>query len=296
MSARTAVAQTTALDLLSLAKPRLSALVVCTTAGGMWVAPGSLSAASQLLVLLATAGTVAAANVLNCYLERDSDRLMARTQNRPLPSRRMDPQLALGFGLTLAAVFVPALGLVANGLTAVLGLVALATYVLVYTPMKAKSHAAMVVGAVPGALPPLMGWTATTGGIEPGGVVLFAILFLWQMPHFIAIALFRKEEYAAASLKALPLVKGDEVSRRQIVGYLLLLWPASLMLYSLRLAGPYYLGVALVAGGVFLGMGLHGLLRRGDRVWAKKLFLYSLVYLSLLFLALGLDGGPVGAS
>jgi protoheme IX farnesyltransferase len=280
---------TTASDLLSLTKPRLSSLVLATTAGGMWLAPGELSLARVLVTLLATAGTVGAANALNCYLERQSDRFMARTQKRPLPSGRMEPALALGFGLSLAGVSLPALALGANLLTAALGLVALLSYVLVYTPLKSRTSAAMLVGAVPGALPPLMGWTAVTGQVDRAGFVLFSILFLWQIPHFLAIALFRKEEYAAAGLKSVPIERGDESSRAQLVLYLVALVPMTMLPYQLRVAGGWYLGVAAVLGLAFLGLGAWGFFRQLGKPWARQTFFFSLLYLTGLFAALMLD-------
>lgn len=281
-------------DFVSLTKPRLSSLVLATTAGGMWLAPGELSTARWFVTLVATAGTVGAANALNCYLERDSDRLMRRTRERPLPSGRMDPVLALGFGLLLAAVFLPALYVAANPLTALLGAVALTSYVFVYTPMKARSAHAMVVGAIPGALPPLMGWTAVTGHLQLPGLVLFAILFLWQLPHFIAIALFRKEEYAAAGLKSVPLSSGEGSARAQAAAYLLMLVPVSLMLYPLHVTGGFYLVSALLLGGVFAGYGVWGFLKGLGAGWARQLFLLSLLYLSGLFVALMVDGAARG--
>ncbi len=289
MSARAVALSTTASDLLSLTKPRLSSLVLATTAGGMWLAPGELSLARVLVTLLATAGTVGAANALNCYLERQSDRFMARTQKRPLPSGRMEPALALGFGLSLAGVSLPALALGANLLTAALGLVALLSYVLVYTPLKSRTSAAMLVGAVPGALPPLMGWTAVTGQVDRAGFVLFSILFLWQIPHFLAIALFRKEEYAAAGLKSVPIERGDESSRAQLVLYLVALVPMTMLPYQLRVAGGWYLGVAAVLGLAFLGLGAWGFFRQLGKPWARQTFFFSLLYLTGLFAALMLD-------
>jgi protoheme IX farnesyltransferase len=291
VSARAVTLSSTASDLLSLTKPRLSSLVLATTAGGVWLAPGELTMARVLVTLLATAGTVAAANTLNCVIERQSDRFMARTRNRPLPAGRMEPGLALWFGVSLAAVSLPALALGANLLTAGLGLLAFLSYVLVYTPLKSRTSAAMLVGAVPGALPPLMGWTAVTGQVDAGGFVLFSILFLWQIPHFLAIALFRKEEYAAAGLKSVPLERGDESSRAQIVLYLVALVPMTLLPYQLRIAGPWYLMVAAVLGLTFLGLGAWGFFRQLGKPWARQTFFYSLLYLTGLFLALMLDRG-----
>lgn len=291
MSARAVSLSSTASDLLSLTKPSLSSLVLATTAGGVWLAPGELSRPRALVTMLATAGIVGAANTLNCYIERSSDRFMRRTRNRPLPSGRMEPGVALWFGLSLAAVSLPALALGANLLTAFLGLVAFLSYVLVYTPLKSRTSAAMLVGAVPGALPPLMGWTAVTGQVDVGGFVLFSILFLWQIPHFLAIALFRKEEYAAAGLKSVPLERGDESSRAQLVLYLVALVPMTLLPYQLHIAGAWYLTVAALLGLVFLGMGAVGFFRQLGKPWARQTFFYSLLYLTGLFVALMLDSG-----
>ncbi|XXF80102.1 heme o synthase [Myxococcaceae bacterium GXIMD 01537] len=294
MSARAVSEPTIASDLISLTKPRLSSLVLATTAGGIWLAPGEMSVARVLVTLLATSGTVGAANALNCYWERESDRFMARTRNRPLPSGRMEPAVALWFGLSLAAVSLPALWLGANLLTAFLGLVALLSYVLVYTPLKSRTSTAMLVGAVPGALPPLMGWTAVTGQVDTGGFVLFSILFLWQIPHFIAIALFRKEEYAAAGLKSIALERGDESSRAQLVLYLVALLPMTMLPFQLHIAGSWYLAVAAVLGMAFLGLGAWGFFRQLGKPWARQTFFFSLLYLTGLFAALMLDSGARG--
>jgi protoheme IX farnesyltransferase len=291
VNARVVSLSTTASDLVSLTKPRLSSLVLFTMAGGIWLAPGSISPTRVIAAVLSTAGIVAAANALNCYLERDVDRLMARTRNRPLPSGRMDPQIALWFGLSLGAISLPALVLATNVLTGLLGLTALLLYVLVYTPMKARSYAAMLVGAVPGALPTLMGWTAVTGSIEPPALVLFAILFIWQIPHFIAISLFRKDEYAAAGLKSLPLERGDDLSRGQMAAYLGALVPVSVLLVPLKMAGTLYLVTALLLGLASFAVALYGWHRRLGQAWAHKVFVLSLFYLAFLFTALWLDGG-----
>jgi protoheme IX farnesyltransferase len=274
-------------DLLSLTKPGLSSLVIATAAGGMWLAKSPEQSAGRIaLTLLATAGTVGAANALNCYLERDSDRFMARTRNRPLPAGRMEPLVALFFGLSLAAFSIPTLALSANLLTAFLGLLAFLSYVGVYTPLKRRSPHAMLVGAIPGAIPPLMGWTAATGRVDTIGWVLFGILFFWQLPHFIAIAMFRKPEYAAAGLKSVPLASGDGVARWQMLAYTAALLPLTFVLYPLGVAGGFYLAVAAALGAVFLGMTARGVWRKEGKVWARKVFLFSLVYLAGLFAAL----------
>ena len=286
-------AAATAGDLLELTKPRLSGLVLATTGGGMWLAArthgADLSVARGLLSLISIAATVGAANALNCYLERDRDRLMARTRNRPLPSGRMEPWVARGFGLSLAALALPALALGANLLTAALAALALGTYVLIYTPLKAKSAVAMWVGAVPGALPPLMGWTSVTNRIDAPGLVLFGILYVWQLPHFLAIAMYRRDEYAAAGLKTLPLSLSDAAARGQIVAYTAALIPITLLLWSFGVAGVGYAATAVVLGAGFFGLAAYGLMRRLERSWARQVFLSSLVYLTGLFLVLMVD-------
>ncbi|MGZ6139044.1 MAG: heme o synthase [Myxococcaceae bacterium] len=273
-------------DLVALTKPRLSSLVLCTLAGGMWLAPGELSVSRWVATLLGTAGTVGAANALNCWIERDRDRLMARTRGRPLPSGRMEPGVALGFGLALAVFSLPLLALGSNGLTGSLGFLALVSYVAAYTPLKPLSPGAMLVGGIPGALPPLMGWTAVTGHIGAGGLVLFGILFAWQMPHFLAIALFRKDEYRKAGYLALPLVSGDDATRIWMLLWTVLLVALSVLPVPMGVARPHYLGAAAVLGAVFLALVVRGVVRREGKAWARKTFLFSLVYLTGLFAAL----------
>ena len=236
--------------------------------------------------LLGTAGTVGAANALNCWLERDRDRFMARTRLRPLPSGRMESGVALAFGILLAVFSLPLLAMASNGLTGSLGFLALVSYVAAYTPLKPKSSMAMLVGAIPGSLPPLMGWTAVTGKIGVGGLLLFAILFAWQMPHFLAIALFRKEEYRNAGYMALPLVRGDDATRVWMLLWTVLLVILSVLLVPFGVAGLFYLAVALVLGGTFVVLVARGVLRREQKAWARKTFFFSLVYLAGLFAAL----------
>jgi len=277
-------------DYLSLTKPRLSGLVLFTMAGAMWLSGRPVSGWTWLWALLGTAGTVGAANALNCVIERDSDRFMPRTAVRPLPAGRLTFHPALVFAAVLALVSLPMLWLGVNALTGVLGLAALLLYVLVYTPMKSRTNLAMLAGAVPGALPPLMGWTATTGRVELPGVVLFGILFFWQLPHFIAVALFRKAEYRAAGLTSLPLEKGDDVARLHAVLYLVALFPVALLPTLVGVAGWLYFAAAVLLGGWFTKVGVDGWRAKGDETWARKLFKVSLVYLTGLFLALGVSG------
>lgn len=276
-------------DLVALTKPRITLMVVLTTAGGLALAPVDVTGTTMLLTLLATAMVVGSANTLNCWLERDVDKHMARTKRRPLPAGRLDPKWALGLGLALGAISVPVLSVVANPLTGLLGAIALVSYVWVYTPMKQRSPAALVVGAIPGAMPPLMGWTAATGELGAPGIVLFGILFLWQMPHFIAISLFRQNEYTKAGIKVMPAVRGDAAAKRHAVIYAGALVPVSLMLVPLGIAGNGYLAAAAVLGAGFFVWSLMGLRREAGNRWARQLFLASLVYLPLLFAALAID-------
>ncbi len=276
-------------DLISLTKPRLSGLVMFTCAGGMWLSGVSMPLGFWAATLISTAGIVGAANAFNCFMERDLDRFMARTANRPLPAGRMEPAVALIFALVLALISVPALFIGAGTLPGSLGLLALLSYVLAYTPLKSRTHWAMWVGAVPGALPPLMGWAAATGRISAGGLALFAILFVWQMPHFLAIALFRKDEYRKAGFTSLPLAYGDAVAWRWALIYLVGMLGVGVLPFAVGVSGVPYLVASLVLGAWFLRAGIRA--ARGDRTPAdaRRLFFASLIYISLLFVALGLD-------
>ena len=286
---RPATAMLTVRDLIALTKPRITLMVLVTSAGGMWLAPGTLEIGSMAVMLLTTGMVVGAANTLNCYLERDSDRLMSRTANRPLPDRRLHPSWALTLGVLMGLFAVPTLTLAVNPVTGLLGLVALVSYVAIYTPMKQHTPAALFVGALPGALPPLMGWTAVTGTVDAPGLVLFGILFFWQIPHFLAISIFRQEEYERAGLKVLPSVRGIRSAKIQAAVYAGALWAVSLLLVPYGLAGTLYLVAALVLGAHFFGTAVRGFWAEDSDAWAKKLFVASLIYLTALFAAIIVD-------
>lgn len=286
---RQATMMLTVRDLIALTKPRITLMVLVTAAGGMWLAPGSLSVSSMTVMLLTTGMVVGAANTLNCYLERDTDRLMTRTAKRPLPDRRLEPSWALVLGVLMGLFAVPTLTLAVNPVTGLLGFIALASYVAIYTPMKQYTPAALYVGALPGALPPLMGWTAVTGSIALPGLVLFGILFFWQIPHFIAISIFRQEEYERAGLKVLPSVRGIRAAKVQSAINAAALWAVSLLLVPYGLAGTIYLTAALVLGAHFFWTALLGFKAENDNAWAKKFFFASLIYLTGLFAALIID-------
>jgi protoheme IX farnesyltransferase len=272
-------------DLVLLAKPRLSGLVVLTTAGGLALAPGRIGAFRATVAILGTAAVVGAANALNNYLERDIDARMRRTRDRPLPAGRVEPLVALALGVMVPAFALPLLALAASPLTALLAFGALVAYVAVYTPLKQRSTLALFVGAVPGAIPPLMGWTAVTGRLDAGGLALFALLFAWQLPHFLAISIYLAEDYARGGLKVFALVHGERATRRWIAAGTLVLLAASLVLVPLGIAGTAYAAIATVAGVALAAYAFSGLGKTGGR-WARNLFLATLVHLTVLFVAL----------
>lgn len=281
-------------DMIMLAKPRITRMVVITAAGGLFLAKRmpetpALTPVTIVSTLLGLTFIVSGANALNMYIERDVDRHMDRTKNRPLPAGRMAPRFALWFGVVLSALAVPILAIGANPLTALLAVIANLMYVLAYTPLKQHSAWALHVGAVPGALPPLLGWTAATGRIDAAGVVLFGVMFLWQIPHFVAISLFRKAEYARAGIVVLPNAVGELASRHTIIRWIFACVATSLLLVPLGVAHHGYLVAASILGAVFFTWGCYGL-REGTGVkWARSLFGVSMVYLVLLFAALLID-------
>jgi protoheme IX farnesyltransferase len=205
----------------------------------------------------------------------------------------MDPRVALRFGLVLAAVSVPLLTFAVGPLPGLLASVALVSYVLLYTPMKRHTAAALLIGAIPGAIPPLIGWTAATDSIDLPGVLLFAVMFLWQVPHFLAITLFRREEYARAGLVVQPNEPGGErEARRNIVRYTVALVGVSLLFVPLGVGRTLYFATALLAGAFFVGYGIKGLRAEAGERWARNEFLLSLAYLTVLFAVLMIDHGP----
>jgi protoheme IX farnesyltransferase len=286
VTARALTAKT--VDLVALVKPRIMIMALLTAAGAMSHAPGTVATSRALWLLLGCALIVGSANTLNMWLERDVDCLMARTKDRPLPQRRLDATTALVFGAVQGALSLPALAIV-GPVPAALGLLALILYVGVYTPMKQRSHWAVWIGGIPGAMPALMGWTAATGRIDAGALALFGVLFLWQIPHFLAIAIFRSEDYGRAGFEILPRVVSERTTRVVIVVFSTALLAVSLSLASLRVAGVFYAATAAVLGAGFVVWGLAGLRRAAARAWARSLFFASLVYLTLLFVALILD-------
>jgi heme o synthase len=282
---------TVARDIVALTKPRITLLVLITMLGGMGLArrvePATdLTLVKALFALLGTALVVSGASAFNMYLERDTDALMDRTRNRPLPAGRLPARVALAVGSALGFAAVPLLVWQVNVTTGVIAGLALVAYSFVYTPLKRRTTLALPIGAVPGAVPPLLGWTAVTGRVDTAGIVLFAILFLWQLPHSLAIATFRCEDYKRAGTKVIPAEHGDRVTRIHIVVESILLVGVSVLLVPLGVAGAFYLVSALLLGAAFLAFAAAGLRRSAGLKWARWLFGASILYLVLLMAAL----------
>ncbi len=276
--------------LADLTKARLTALVLLTTFVGFYAGwNGPLDLALLFNTMLGTALVAAGAAALNQLLEQDYDALMPRTEDRPLPSGRLQPGTVLCFGVACALAGLVELALAVNLLTAMLGAVTLGTYLFVYTPLKRVTSLNTLVGAIPGALPPLMGWAAARGEITRGGWALFAILFFWQLPHFLAIAWIYRDQYAKAGFMMLPVVDASgERTRIQALSHTLSLLPFSLFPFLLHLAGLYYLVGALALGGAFLWFAI-GFSRQLSLGNARRLFFMSIIYLPLLLGLIVLD-------
>lgn len=271
--------------LLELTKPSVTALVMVTMVSGALAAAVPIRAAQLLIAMFATACVVGAANAFNMWLERDSDALMSRTRRRPLPTGRLSPETVVGFGALLAVVGLTLLATMVSSLSALLGWIALCSYVLAYTPLKRVTSFALHVGALPGAMPPLIGWASVTGGLSREAFALFAILFVWQLPHFLAIATFRADEYQRAGLVVQPNVVGREQSERSILGYSALLGAVAVAPWLLGMAGTVYGVVALLSSCAFFGVALQGRRRLPRNRWARRLFVASMPYLVVVFAA-----------
>ncbi|HSB27360.1 MAG TPA: heme o synthase [Pyrinomonadaceae bacterium] len=270
---------------IELTKPRITFLIVLTSAAGFGLASRSgvdyLALVSALFGIALLSSGIA---TLNQYVERDLDGLMRRTANRPLPTGKLAPWEALAFGAGLTVVAEIYLLLLVNPLSALLGLTVIAGYLFGYTPLKTRSSLSTVVGAFPGAVPPLIGWTAATGTLSVEAWVLFAILFLWQFPHFLAIAWMYREDYSRAGILMLPVVEPDgRVTAQQIVLYTLMLIPVSLLPTVLGVSGKVYFFGAIVLGLLFLYSSVRAAFSM-SRQQARQLLLASVLYLPLLFL------------
>ncbi len=272
-------------DLIELGKPRLSTLVLFTTATGLAAAPSVPSFWRAAVFMLATGCLVVSANTLNCWIEREIDSRMRRTRERPLPTGRLEPNVALASGSFLAVVSLTALALATNPVTTILGACALISYVAIYTPLKRVTPWSVIVGAIPGALPPLMGWTAGTGQFGLSGWYLFGVLFFWQLPHFVAISVYLREDFIRGGLRAMSVVFRPLTVRRYIFAFTLVLVAWSLLPQFLGLAGTFYTVTAAVLGSISIYYAAVGLRRDAGVREARRVFLWSLPYLPLLIVA-----------
>jgi protoheme IX farnesyltransferase len=277
-------------DFISLTKPRLNTLVLVTSAAAYYLADGHRLPWWHLIhTMVGTALVAGGASALNQHWERDTDRLMRRTRLRPLPDERLQPQDAFWFGVALSAVGLAELTLFVNQLAAVIAALTLSSYVLLYTPLKTRTSLSTIVGAVPGALPALLGWAAATNSLSAGGWVLFGIVFMWQMPHFLAIAWLFREDYATAGFPLLPVIEPDGRSTgRQSVLYAAGLIPVSLLPVAVGMSTAYYLVGALTLGAILLVLSLEFASQRSMPT-ARRLFYGTILYLPLLWIALLAD-------
>ena len=282
-------AQRTA-DFVTLTKPRLNFLVLITTLGGMYIAaPGGVPLPLLLHAIVGTALVAGGAAALNQAWEHETDRLMRRTSLRPIPGGRLRVADGMRFGTLLSAIGLIELTWKVTPLAAMVAAATLVSYVFVYTPLKRRTSLSTLVGAVPGALPPVIGWAAATGTISVPAIVLFGIVFLWQMPHFLAIAWLYRDDYRLAGIPLLPVLEPDgRRTGRQALLYAAALWPVSLLPAALHIAGAPYSVLATLLGCGLIALSARFARERSTRT-ARQLFLYSIVYLPLLWGALVAD-------
>ncbi len=280
-------ARSRANDFVALAKPRLNLLVVASALAGYAMAGGDMSDAIRVVgTVVGTALVAGGASAVNQVIERVPDSLMRRTRMRPVPDGRLQPFESLAFGMALSVLGLAVLAAAVNPLSAAVALTTLLTYALVYTPLKRRSSFATVIGAIPGALPPVIGWAAARNSLSQGAWVLFAIVFLWQLPHFLAIAWIYREDYARAGFPMLPVIEPDGRSTaRQAVYYCAALVPVSLAPTLLGMTSTVYFIAALGLGLLFLGLTLR-FARTRTLEDARRLFFGSIIYLPILWIVM----------
>ena len=276
---------------VELTKPRLTLLSVMTTLAGYYLgARGNVQLLPMMHALIGTFLIGGGCGAINMYMEANLDRLMKRTASRPIPSGRVTPTEALIIGTLLTIAGIVWLFLATNLLATLLGVATFISYVFLYTPLKQRSTINTIVGGLPGALPPVIGWAAAAGEIGPGALALFALLFFWQMPHFLALAWMYRKDYARAGYKMLPVLDPDGAATgRQILLYIAGLLPVSLIPTLVGISGPVYFFGAVILGGTFLWLGFRFALGRKNSQ-AKWVFHFSLAYLPILLLVMAIDG------
>lgn len=282
-------------DLVALTKPRIIRLNLFAAFGGFWVASQwAIDIWLLIWTLLGSALTMASACVFNNYLDRDFDTKMARTRDRALPQGRLSPQGVLIYAIVLGIAGLAVLFGLVNPLTGWLGLLGIFVYVVIYTMwLKRNSTWSTSIGGVSGAMPPVIGYCAITNELDPGAWILFALLFLWQPPHFWSLAIRRREEYQAAGFPLLPVVKGVTRTKWQMLPYILLLIPASILFYAFGYVGNYFLILSVTVGVLWLVHAVYGLRVKDDDKWAKADFMISINYLMIVFLAMILNTNGV---
>ncbi len=275
-------------DYAALTKPKVQSLLLLTTVTTMYVA-GDPSLGLVALTVLGGYLSAGGAGAVNHYYDRDIDAQMARTANRPVPAGRVSPRAALAFGIALAVASFVLLSATVNVLAAILALLGFLGYVFVYTVwLKRSTPQNIVIGGAAGAVPPLVGWAAVTGGLDPTALYLFAIVFYWTPPHFWALSLLMKDEYARVGVPMMPVARGEVETRRQIVLYTVLLVVLTLLPFLFGMFGLLYAAAAIGLGGAFTVLSVR-LQRRADRPAALRTYLFSLGYLAALFCAMVLD-------
>ena len=278
-------------DYIALLKPRVMSLVVFTGLTGLVLAPGSLHPVLGLVAILCIAVGAGAAGAINMWYDAEIDARMARTMHRPIPAGRLERGEALGFGATLGVGAVAVMGLVVNLTAAALLALTIAFYVFVYTMwLKRRTPQNIVIGGAAGALPPVIGWAASTGEVSLAALALFAVIFMWTPPHFWALSLLCCEDYARAGVPMLPVVAGKRETRKQILIYSILLFPAALAPALVDLASAYYAAVAGSLSALFVVFAVRLWRDESERL-AKQMFAFSIVYLFLIFATLLLDRG-----
>jgi len=278
-------------DYVSLLKPRVMSLVVFTGLTGMVVAPGTIHWVLGLVAILCISIGAGASGAINMWYDADIDATMDRTSGRPIPSGRVPRADALGFGVALSLASIALMGVAVNWISAALLALTIGFYIFVYTMwLKRRTPQNIVIGGAAGAMPPVIGWAATTGDIGLGAVVLFALIFLWTPPHFWALALLRSGEYAAAKVPMLPVVAGERATKNQILAYSVLVAVAGVVPWYIGLAGMIYGIASAVLGLVFLGFAA-AVWRGEGTAWAGRMYGFSILYLFLIFALLLVDGG-----
>ena len=270
-------------DFIELLKPRVMSLVVFTGLAGIVLAPGHIHPFLAVVAVLCIAVGAGASGAINMWYDRDIDAVMARTIKRPIPSGRVEPSEALGFGVTLSVLSVVVMGLAVNWAAASLLALTIGFYVFVYTMwLKRRTPQNIVIGGAAGAFPPMIGWAAVTGSVDLPSILLFLLIFLWTPPHFWALALFRNGDYTRAGVPMMPVVAGEAATKRQMLAYTLILLPVAAAPFFVGIAGPAYLAVSAILGLMFVGHAVR-VLRATDDKPAKKMFGFSILYLFLLF-------------